>query len=344
MRRVKLRFASSVEVEFADRERALAQIERIAEKGTYPVYVVYGPEGCGKSALLMQARIILEDYGYSVIHVNPMGGEGLEPLSYTPSLKDIVREALRLFPDRYSRITDAALNAAGIVLRRLKRPRLALLMDDVFQAIGPERAERLVKSLLNLIEYPPGDYESIVVLVASSEGVTRGRVGRHRWASVYTMWNMSEQGFMQLFDQIPGDEGLGFQEAWKLTGGNPWLLARLYEAGWNTEEVVDMIVAAKGLKEAIKQLGRRERELLVKAVEDPDVIFDELGEEATRRVRDLLIELNLLAAIPDRVEYLWIDTPPPERNAALGIGRYYAWQNPLYRRAVEKALQLQGPL
>jgi len=34
--------------------------------------------------------------------------------------------------------------------------------------------------LLNLIEYPPGEYEKIVVLVSSSEGVTRERIGRHR--------------------------------------------------------------------------------------------------------------------------------------------------------------------
>jgi len=34
--------------------------------------------------------------------------------------------------------------------------------------------------LLNLIEYPPGEYEKIVVLVSSSEGVTRERIGRRR--------------------------------------------------------------------------------------------------------------------------------------------------------------------
>jgi Archaeal ATPase. len=50
--KIKLIFVSGLEVEFIDRERALKQVEELAEKGTrYPV-VVFGPEGCGKSAWL----------------------------------------------------------------------------------------------------------------------------------------------------------------------------------------------------------------------------------------------------------------------------------------------------
>jgi len=47
--------------------------------------------------------------------------------------------------------------------------------------------------LLNLIEYPPGDYEKIVVLVTSSEGMSRRRVGRHSWATFRILWNMSKK-------------------------------------------------------------------------------------------------------------------------------------------------------
>ncbi len=60
-----------------------------------------------------------------------------------------------------------------MVLRRLRRPRLAVLLDDVFQAVGVETAEGYVKMLLNLIKYPPGDYERIFVMVASGEGLAR---------------------------------------------------------------------------------------------------------------------------------------------------------------------------
>jgi len=51
VRRIKVSFAG-LEVEFVDRERALAQIRELGERGTFPVYVVYGPEGRGKTTLL----------------------------------------------------------------------------------------------------------------------------------------------------------------------------------------------------------------------------------------------------------------------------------------------------
>ena len=52
---------------------------------------------------------------------------------------------------------------------------MAVLVDEVFQAVGVDKAGIYVKSLLNLIEYPPRSYEGIVAAVATSEGVTRGK-------------------------------------------------------------------------------------------------------------------------------------------------------------------------
>jgi AAA+ ATPase superfamily predicted ATPase len=71
MRRVKLRFAG-LTVDFVNEERALDQLREVAEKDTYLVYVVYGPECCGKTALLRQFSGILVGYGYEVAHVNPL--------------------------------------------------------------------------------------------------------------------------------------------------------------------------------------------------------------------------------------------------------------------------------
>jgi hypothetical protein len=31
--------------------------------------------------------------------------------------------------------------------------------------------------------------------------------------------------------------------------------------------------------------------------------------------------------------------PPPERDPELGIGKYLAWQTPIYREAVRRALR-----
>jgi len=49
--------------------------------------------------------------------------------------------------------------------------------------------------------------------------------------------------------------------------------------------------------------------------------------------------LNLIVdGIAFRDQYLWIDEPPPEKDLELGIGRHIAWQTPLHREAVRKAL------
>jgi hypothetical protein len=56
------------------------------------------------------------------------------------------------------------------LLRRWGRRRVALLVDEVFQAIGLDRVEVYVKSLLNIIEYPPAEYEKVIAIVVGSEG------------------------------------------------------------------------------------------------------------------------------------------------------------------------------
>jgi len=95
MRRVRLRFARG-EVEFVDRDKALRRVSEWAERGTWLVHVVYGPEGCGKTALFKQIKVLLEEeFGYSVIYVNPLARDEKEILSYTPSFGEIVGEVLK---------------------------------------------------------------------------------------------------------------------------------------------------------------------------------------------------------------------------------------------------------
>ena len=335
MKRIKVSFAG-LEVEFTDRNRAINQIRRFAEEGTFPVYVVYGPEGCGKTALLKQAKAILEDdYGYYVIYVNPLAGRASEILAYTPTIKDIVKEALRLFPDPYSRIVDVAISTASQVLKKLSKTRLAILMDDVFQAVGLNEAESYVKTLLNLIEWPPASYERIVVLVASSEGVTQERIGRHRWTDIFMLWNMPRDGFQELYGKLPKQE-MDFNDVWVQVGGNPGYLEKLYRAEWGVEKVVEDLVEDRRLMELIRSLPDTEKQVLKLAVEDPDVLLERYGE-AVNLVRKL-IEENLIVRLKRRDPSAWIDEPPPEKDPELGIGRYYAWQTPLHREAVKRAL------
>ena len=338
MRKVKLKFSKGLEIEFANRGRAIDQINKIAEEGTYPVYVIYGPEGCGKTALFKQAKEILEEHNYNVVYANPLAENRGEILAYTPSIRDIVKEVFKLFPDPYSKIVDVAINIAGQVMKRFRKPRVAVLMDDIFQAVGLDNAEKYVKILLNLIEYPPGDYEKIVVLVASSEGVTRERIGRHRWATMRILWNMSREGFKELYEKLP-ELKPDLEEAWNLTGGNPWLLARLYGANWNLGNVLSETIKIKRLRNFVRLLAKKEIEILKEAIEDPDTIFERLREPEAQSLERKLTELNMVIEIWDRDEHFWIDVPPPERDPSLGIGRYYAWQTPLHKEAVKRALE-----
>ncbi len=335
MERVRVSFAG-LEVDFVDRDRALSQVVELAEKGTFPVYVVYGPEGCGKTAFLRQTKAVLErDFGYSVVYANPLADKLEDVLQYTLTIKDVVRDVLGAFPEPYSRIVDVAISIASRVLKSFSRPRLAVLMDDIFQAIGVDKAEIYVKTLLNLIEWPPASYEKIVVLVFSSEGVTRFKVGRHSWATLRIMWNMNREGFKQLYDALPGGKP-PFDDVWRLSGGNPRVLERLYRSGWSVDAAIEEIIRERRIKALAKMWGGD----LGEVVEDPDYLWD--NYPSTKNLIEDLIETNLIIEIWDRDPYSWIDDPPPERDLELGLGRFYAWQTPLHREAVRRALKEVG--
>jgi len=72
MRRVRVKFAN-LDIEFTDRDWAIEQVIDWGERGTWHPIVIYGPEGCGKSALLKQAAAILRDLGYEVFLPEPIG-------------------------------------------------------------------------------------------------------------------------------------------------------------------------------------------------------------------------------------------------------------------------------
>jgi len=72
MRRVKLSFTTGIEVDFCDREVAIKQVEELAERGTRFPIVVFGPEGCGKTAWLKQTAEILRELNYEAIYIDPM--------------------------------------------------------------------------------------------------------------------------------------------------------------------------------------------------------------------------------------------------------------------------------
>ncbi|ADN49881.1 ATP-binding protein [Vulcanisaeta distributa] len=334
MRRIRLSLALSLAVEFVDRDLAMRRVEEWAEKGAGFPKVIYGPEGCGKTAWLLQSVELLRDYGFDVIYINPieqrfMAEVGVEDVR--KRLVEILREATS---DAWVRAVWVIIDLARELIR-MRRGRLAVIVDDAFQVIGLDKAAVYVKGLLGLIEHPPGDYEKIVTIVATSEGVSLREIGRHEWSDIMPMWNMPKEGFRQLYNQIPGDKP-PFDEVWRITGGNPRMLERFYENNWSVDKVVNEVINRNKLRRFARSLSSVKRAWLMEAVNDPDTLF------ARERIpfMDRLVELNLIIDdVPERREYLWIDQPPPEKDEELGIGKYVAWQSPIHREAVKRVLE-----
>ncbi len=247
MRRVRLGFAG-LRVDFVDRDLALKLIEDWAGRGgTGLPRVIYGPEGCGKTAWLKQSVILLRELGFEVIYVNPINREVLAEFGVA-GLRDeflrLVREAIS--QNALGRLAWLAFDFAKELIRVTRGGKIAVMVDDAFQVIGVKESALYVKALLNLIEYPPAEYERIITIAATSEGVSLREIGRHSWSDTAPIWNMPKEGFRQLYDQLPGNKP-SFDEIWRLTGGNPRMLERLYMRNWDVNEVINSLIKEKGL-------------------------------------------------------------------------------------------------
>jgi hypothetical protein len=332
--KIKLSFAPGLEVEFVDRERAMKQVEELAEKGTRFPIVVFGPEGCGKTAWLKQATFILRELGFEAIYIDPLHRDFIVYTEIKEVVKKLAEAATEVIGVAQVKLATLALDGMKDLISIWKKKHIAILIDEVFQAIGLDKTEIYVKSLLNLIEYPPGSYEAIVSIVATSEGNTRNKIGRHLWALLKPMWNMSRSGFGELYEKIPGRK-LPLEDMWKITGGNPRMLAQLYEFKWDVELVVKNLAESKKLNILISSLSNDEKEWLSEAIIDPDSL---LTRDRTPLLNKL-VELNLIIdAVPERDQRIWIDVPPLEKDLELGIGKHIAWQIPLYKESIKKVL------
>ena len=331
MKRIKLRFVRDVEIEFVDRELALKRVVEWAERGIVDVQVVYGPEGCGKTAWLKQSAELLREFGFDVIYIDPLRRDYVAYTDLKEVVEKLAEAAAEVIGRAEIRLATLAIDLVKYALKKGRR-RIAILVDDVFQAIGLDKASMYVKGLLGLIEYPPAGYERIITVVVTSEGVSRREIGRHRWASIKSMWNMSREGFEQLYEQLPGEKP-DFEEIWRITGGNPKTLAELYHDSWRVDEIVNNLIEAKMIT---REFIAKWRSWLEKAVEDPDTLWE---PDTPQELVKELIERNLITYfLPRRESQAWIDAPPPERDPELGIGRYVAWQTPLHRIVIKKAV------
>jgi hypothetical protein len=333
VKRIKVEIAPGVKTEFVDRDRALAQVVEWAERSTGFPIVIFGPEGCGKTAFLRQAAAMLRELGYDVFYLHPLDRvfeAEVSPPDVKKAFLEFVERAVA--EETVGRVAWAIFDFVRKVLKT-RKTKIAVVADDVFQAIGLDKAAAYVKGLLNMIEHPVYDYEKIVVLVATSEGVSRREIGRHFWAELRPMWNMPKEGFHQLYEKLPGPKP-SFEDVWRWTGGNPRMFGRLYENGWDVEEVVLRLMREKELTAEFVSRWRRWLEL---AVEDPETLW--AGGAPEELARELEARNLIVYNMYDRRPSFWIDAPPPKRDPELGIGKNVAWQTPIHREAVRRVLK-----
>jgi len=267
--KVKLLFAPELEIEFTDRERALKQVEELAEKGTrYPV-VIFGPEGCGKTAWLKQATEVLRKACYDTIYIDPLRKAFIAYSDAKDIIKKLDDASAEVIGVAEVKLATMAIDAVKGLISVWKKEKVAVLVDEIFKTIGLDKTETYVKSLLNLIEYPPRSYERMVVIVATSEGLTRRKIGRHRRASLRPMWNMSRKGFKELYEKIPGSKP-EFEDIWRLTSGNPDALSKLYQAEWDVNRVITELINSKELTSSFIE---KWKSWLDEAIKDPDILW-----------------------------------------------------------------------
>jgi hypothetical protein len=333
MSRVRLPFTPEFEVEFCDRVRGIKQVYEFGERSTRFPIVVFGPEGCGKTAWLTQSIEVLKELKFEVIYFNPLRRK----FEVEVGIEDVRRRALDILRKATSeyelvRFIWLVIDFAADTLK-YGRGRLAVIIDDAFQLLGVREATAIIKGLLELIEYPPRKYEKIVAITATSEGLSRREIGRHLWAWLMPMWNMSKEGFEELYDKLPGSKP-SFEDIWFLTGGNPRLLSLLYQVGWSVDVVVSKLLKEKEITPTFISRWRKWLEL---AVEDPDNLW---SPEAPEELINELEGKNLIIYNMYGRDYVfWIDEPPPEKDLELGIGKYIAWQTPIHREAVKKVIK-----
>ena len=340
-------------VRFVDRVEELEALRGWCSVSRYCPLYIYGPEGCGKTRLVREfASRVSELLGGDAlaIYIDALEATDIgKAISLSPSIGiDLAKLALEALPSSLASFGSLGAALASsipsivkVVAEKLtksflKGRNVVIVVDDVSRAIGLSKVEWYVKWLSELMERLAEEYELRVmnIVVTTSEGTSLDLVSRHRHAEVRLLWNMDKRSFEELFKELNPPQNVDFETVWKLLGGNPGKLMELATRfQWNLDEMIESYTyRITKVIENIKTPNSISK--LLELAKDISKAEEEIDEEMKKLI-DYLIDRNLLIY---KKWLLLTHKPFTNQDPELGIGEKYAWQVPLYRELVMKAL------
>ena len=341
------------EVRFIDRVEEIRALRGWCSSFRYVPLYLYGPEGCGKTRLLRELVKKFDELmgGDSIaIYVDALEGRDIGRALMTSGVLaksvDIAKLGLRVVSDLIARnipVGQALSQSLSLIVDEVARrvygrvlhdKYVLIVVDDVTRAVGLDKIEWYVKWVFELMNKLQEEYrpKAINVIVSTSEGLSLDLISRHRHASIKLLWNLSREAFKELFTELKPPQNLDFEEVWRLLGGNPGKLVEL--ATWHQWSLNRMIEEYR--VRLFKHLSEvKERGLIneLKMLVDDITEAEEVHSREMRNLIRLLEEKNLV------IYKYWTTLTGKEfkkPNPELGIGRYYAWQTPLYREILRE--------
>ncbi len=328
---------------FVGRSAELEALRMFNEAQRPKPLFVYGPEGCGKTRLLLEAVRRFKGWfpDGEALYVN-MLADRLDDafMSTAPGLAEFLGRKAAEFMARIPGVGDLVAGAVALAYHYFADwaalggvARIFVVVDEVVKALGVGHVAAKAKYMQSVMD-PTMRSEKlrgkIINYVAlTSEGESREELLRHTYVELGYIWNMPRGDFEELYHRVRGlhpGPAPPFEDVWGAFGGNPRALMDLARYGWDMGKVRrDIMVKVRDL---VARLGGY-RDVLVRVVEDVDYLYHVDG------VRDALIRYNLAMPL---LRGAGLGMEPPV-DMELGIGRYYAWQMPIYRELLKDALR-----
>ena len=321
-----------VDIPFVDRVKELNVLLSLARRGRYLPLYIYGPEGCGKTRLLIEfASKLKELEDYLVVYIDALSSTSISSsLIFTSSrIVNYIKVFLENVNPPLGRFLALSLDKLIEYIEgkiTLRGRHVVLLIDDVATPIGLDKVSWYVKYLQELGETILSKYrvKSILIIATTSEGKSFDHIRRHSYADIRLLWNLNKKAALELMKKL----NICNDTLWNITGGNPRAIIEIvrdYEG--NVNEWVNKILKlrVKPLISIVRSKGLVDQ--LRRVCKDIDLLV-ELHE-----LRDILINENMV---------LYIDSPmlgeKLKRDEAIGIGELYAWQLPVFKDLISKYL------